>query len=183
MLMACISGMNRGESPCWPGLVSRATGRQRRSAARGILVVSPPRERPIASRPVFLSFAKAPRAVISGRDTAGPGRVLVRAVDRGIGADRPALALGLITSGPQPVQDLLPGAIQRPAAMPVIDGFPVPEPLGQIPPRAARRGAEEDPVDHHPVISQPPAARRLDTQQRSNPRTSPYGTAIDIRAP
>jgi transposase len=103
---------NRGESPCWPGLVSRATGRQRRSAARWILVVSPPRERPIASRPVFLSFAEAPRAVISGKDAAGPGRVLVRAVDRGVGADCPVLALGLITAGPQPVQDLLPGAIQ-----------------------------------------------------------------------
>jgi len=34
MRIASISGMNRGEPPCWPGLVSRATGRQRRSAAR-----------------------------------------------------------------------------------------------------------------------------------------------------
>ena len=27
--MASVSGMNRGQSPCWPGLASRATGRQR----------------------------------------------------------------------------------------------------------------------------------------------------------
>ena len=68
--------------------------------------------RPIASRPDFLSFAKAPRAVISGPDAAGSGRMLVRAGHRGIGADCPVLALGLITAGPQPVEDLLPGAIQ-----------------------------------------------------------------------
>src|ERR1022692_11913 len=116
--IASISGMNRGESPCWPGLVSRATGRQRRSAARGILVVSPPRDRPSPSRPDFLSFAKAPRTVISGQDAAGPGRVLVRAGDRGLSADRPVLTFGLITAGPQPIQDLLPGPVQRPAAMP-----------------------------------------------------------------
>src|ERR1017187_783472 len=147
MRIASISGMNRGESPCWPGLVSRATGRQRRSAARGILVVSPPRDRPIASRPDFLSFGKAPREVISGPDAAGPGCVLTGAGDRGIGAHRPVPALSLITSGPQSVQDSLPGAVQRPPAMPVIDRLPVPEALGQVPPRAARPGAEEDPDD------------------------------------
>src|ERR1017187_3409710 len=153
MRIASISGTNRGESPCWPQRVSRAMGRQRRSAARWILVVSPPRDRPIASRPDFLSFAKAPRAVISSRDTAGASRVLMGAGDGGIGADRPVLALGLITPGPQPVQDLLPGPVQGPAAMPVVDGFPVPDPFGQVPPRAARPGAEEDPVDHRPVIN------------------------------
>jgi hypothetical protein len=46
--------------------------------------------------------------------------------------------------------------------MPVIDGLPVPEPLGQVPPRAPGPGTEEDPVDHHPVIGLPatPAADR-----------------------
>ena len=70
--MAFISGMNCGQSPCWPGVVSRATGRQRWSAARWILVVSPPRDRPIASRPDFLSFAQAPREVIGGRGRRAP---------------------------------------------------------------------------------------------------------------
>ena len=62
MRIASISGMNRGESPCWPQLVSRAMGRQHRSAARWILVVRPPRDRPIASRPDFVSFVKPPRS-------------------------------------------------------------------------------------------------------------------------
>jgi hypothetical protein len=70
--MACISGVKYGESPCWPVLVSGATGRQRRSADRWILAGSPPRDWPIASRPDFLSFAKAPRQVISGPGAAGP---------------------------------------------------------------------------------------------------------------
>src|ERR1700722_1178038 len=150
MRIASISGMNRGESPCWPQLVSRAMGRQRRSAARWILVVSPPRDRPIASRPDFLSFAKAPRAVITGPGTAGPRPVLMRPGNPRIRADRPVPALGLIAPGSQALQDLLPGPIQGPAAMPVIDGLPVPEALRQVSPRAARPGPEENPVDHHP---------------------------------
>src|ERR1035438_2491476 len=121
MRMASISGTNRGESPCWPQLVSRAMGRQRRSAARWIFVVSPPRDRPIASRPDFVSFAKAPRAVISSPDAAGAGRVLMGPGDGGIRADRPVLALGRIAPGPQPIQDLLPGPVQGPAAAPPAD--------------------------------------------------------------
>ena len=66
-----------------------------------------------------------------------------------------SVPLGLIAPGPQPAQDLLPGPVQRPAAMPVIDGLPVPVPLRQVPPRAAGPGPEQDPVDHHPVIVPP----------------------------
>ena len=51
MRMARISGMNCGQSPCWPGLRIRLTGRQRRSAAnraylrkRGIKAVIPVKE-------------------------------------------------------------------------------------------------------------------------------------------
>ena len=94
----------------------------------------------------FLSIAEAPCEVISGRGAAGSGRMLIGPGDRGIGAYCPVLALGLIALGPQPVQDLLPGPVQGPAAMPVVDGFPVPETLGQVPPRAARPGTEEDPL-------------------------------------
>src|ERR1035441_3349274 len=173
MRIASISGTNRGESPCWPQLVSRAMGRQRRSAARWILVVSPPRDRPIASRPDFLSFAKAPCGVISSRDAAGAGRVLMGPGDGGVRADCPVPALGLVASGPQPVQDLLPGPVQGPAAMPVIDGLPVPEALGQVPPRAACPGTEEDPVDHRPVIG-PPAAALLRTARQEHPQALPF---------
>jgi hypothetical protein len=113
--MASSSGMNRGQSPCWPALRIRLTGRQRRSAARWILVLSPPRERPSASRPGpagFLSFAAAPRDQVYGQGAASTGGVLVGAHHGGIRADRPVLSLGLIAAGPQPVQDLLPGPVQ-----------------------------------------------------------------------
>src|SRR5258707_820448 len=49
--------------------------------------------------------------------------------------------------------------------MPVIHGLPVPEPLGQIPPRAPRPGAEENPVNHRPVITPPAAPRRISGQE------------------
>ena len=102
MRTACISGMNRGQSPCWPGLRIRATGRQRRFAARWILVLSPLRERPSPSRPSraagFLSFTAAPRDQVRGQGPARAGGMLVRADHGGIGAEPPALPLGLIAA-------------------------------------------------------------------------------------
>src|SRR5450755_3147607 len=56
--------------------------------------------------------------------------------------------------------------------MPVIDGLPVPETLGQIPPRAARPGPEEDPVDHSPVIPPPAALPRISGQE--HPQALPF---------
>src|SRR2546429_1056499 len=49
--------------------------------------------------------------------------------------------------------------------MPVIHGLPVPEPLWQIAPRAPRSGAEENPVNHHPVITPPAPPRRISGQE------------------
>jgi hypothetical protein len=109
MRTASSSGMNYGQSPCWPGGEDPAAGRHRRSAARWILVLSPPRERPSASRPGraagFLSFDGAPRGQLRGQRVAGPGGVLVRPHHGGIGADRPVLPLGFIAPSPQPAQD------------------------------------------------------------------------------
>src|SRR5689334_4656776 len=68
-----------------------------------------------------------------------------------------------------PAQDLLPGPVAGPAPMPVVDGLPVPEPLRQVPPRAPGPGPEEDPVDHHPVIGPPAAARRTGRQEDPQP--------------
>src|SRR6516162_10549768 len=111
--------MNRGQSPCWPGVKMPVTGRQRRSAARWILVDSPPRERPSASRTAratrFLSFDGAPRDQLRGQLVPGSGGVLVRADHGGIGAEGPLRPLGLIALGPQSAQDLLPGPVTRPA--------------------------------------------------------------------
>jgi hypothetical protein len=107
------SGMNCGQSPCWPGVRIRVTGRQRRSAAKWILVLSPPRDRPSASWRApprgFLSFGGAPCGQLRGQLVAGSGGVLVCADHGGIGAEGPVRALGLVAPGPQPTQDLLPG--------------------------------------------------------------------------
>jgi hypothetical protein len=72
--------------------------------------------------------------------------------------------------GAQLVQDLLPGSVPRPAAVPVIDGLPVPEPLRQVPPRPLCPGPEEDPVNHQPVIIPPVPMPRMTWQQRLPPR-------------
>ena len=136
-------------------------------------MLSPPRERPSPSRPGraagFLSFAAAPRDQVRGQGPARAGGMLVRADHRGIGAERPVLALGLIAADPQPVQDLLPGPVTRPAAMPVIDSLPVPEPLRQVTLRATGPGPEEDPVDHHPVVGPPAAPQRIGGQEHPQP--------------
>jgi hypothetical protein len=61
---------------------------------------------------------------------------------------RPRLPDCLVTTCAQLAQGLLPGAISYPAAaVPVIDGLPVPEPLRQIPSRASGPGPVEDPVE------------------------------------
>ena len=67
------------------------------------------------------------------------------------------------------VADLLPGPVTRPAAMPIIDSLPVPEPLRQVMLRATGPGPEEDPVDHHPVIGPPAAPQRIDGQEHPQP--------------
>ena len=48
--------------------------------------------------------------------------------------------------------------------------LPVPEPLRQIPPRVARTGPVEDPVNHQPVIIPPVPLPRMPGQQRLQPR-------------
>ena len=147
------------------------TGRQRRSAARWILVVRPPRERPSASRPGgFLSFATAPCGQFGRQHAAGAGGVLVRAHHGGVRAEGPVFPLGLIAPGPQRIQDLFPGPIQRPAAMPPIDALPVPEPRRQVTPRAAGPGTEQDPINHHAVIVPPVPLSRMRGHQRRQPR-------------
>ena len=181
--IASISGVKYGEPPCWPGLVSRAMGGsagQRPgeswwSARRGTARSPPGR---------ISCHSLKPRAVIGGPGAAGAGRMLMGPGDRGIGADRPVLALGLIAPGPQPVQDLLPGPVQGPAAMPATDRPFSSRSPPQVPPRAPRPGPEEDPVDHRPVIGPPPSPRRISRQQHpkalpfliGQPRSWPGGT-------
>lgn len=102
-------------------MVTRLIGRHRLSAARWILLVSPPRERPIASRDGlvarFLSFAAAPCVHVQGcddlqrhigrRNTARSGGVLMSPYDCSIDTNRPVLAFGHVSSSTQLVEYLL----------------------------------------------------------------------------
>jgi hypothetical protein len=54
--------------------------------------------------------------------------------------------------------------------MPLIHRQPVPILSRQVPPRAARPGPEQDPVDRAPVISPPAPAPGVTRQQRLKPR-------------
>jgi len=175
------SGKKASESWRCPALVTRASGRHPESASRWILVVSPPLDRPSASR--FLSFGSAPdagrgaqrrprqlhRIHICWRRVPRPGRVLVRPHRRGIHRHSPPLPFRLIAPRAQTVQDHLPGPVPRPAPMPVIDGLPVPKPLRQIPPWAAHPGPEQNPINHQPVIIPPVPLPRMSRQQRLQP--------------
>src|SRR3954466_10702432 len=84
-----ITGSNPRASLRWPALVTLASGRARLSAARGILVLRPPRERPSAAgsrlvpaqRPDFLSFDPAPRAL----DRWAAGRLVQRGRGEALG--------------------------------------------------------------------------------------------------
>jgi hypothetical protein len=140
-------------------------------------VLSPPRERPSPSRPAGLpdSCHSPPPPVTrsAGRGPPRAGGMLVRADHGGIGADRPVLALGLIAAGPQPVQDLPPGPVTRPAAIPDIDSLPVPEPLRQVTLRQPIRVRKKIPLIHHPVIAhRPPRGGSAGRNTRSRSHSS-----------
>ena len=106
---------NRVESPACPAVSSSARGRPLPSRAAWILLVGPPRVRPSAS---------AARAVCgvclltgpSPCDPSGAGGVLVgphdRRVDRHLPYDRP----NRVVPDLDVVEELLPGAVPRPAA-------------------------------------------------------------------
>ena len=112
-----------------PGAGDPGQRPDRESAAKWILVVSPPRDRPSASRshglpavapPAarFLSFGSAPpasrdaqhghgqplRVDVLGRLVPGPGRVLVSADHCRVNRRTPRLTFPLVAPGPQPVQ-------------------------------------------------------------------------------
>src|SRR5205823_13707255 len=114
-----------------------------------------PRERPKSSRSPSaapsLSFAGAPCSRLGGADdllgglngqmprrtTPGTGGVLMSPHYRRVGPHRPtrigcALSI-LVAAAAQLIQDRGPGALGRPAVMPVVNRFPVPVATGQIP--------------------------------------------------
>ncbi len=77
---ACGGGRGRAgwcASPAGPGVTTKASGRQRLTAARWILMVRPPRDRPGHGRP----------ARRRGPPPAGPDGVLMSPDDRGVDRD------------------------------------------------------------------------------------------------
>ncbi len=159
-------------------------------------MLSPPRERPSASRSTaaagveseFLSFDPAPcvtrgrrrsrhqrhqplRRHVLGWVVPGSSRVPVRPDHGRVHANRPLRPGVAVTTGLQRRQDHLPGAIGGPAPMPPMQGSEVPIAARHIPPRRPGPGPPQDPVDHLPVIVPPAsAARRPVRQQRLQPK-------------
>ncbi|GAA4611163.1 hypothetical protein GCM10023195_47140 [Actinoallomurus liliacearum] len=95
--------------------------------------------------------------------------MLVCPHDGGVDADGPIQPADRIVVDLQMGQDRIEGAVTGPPAIPLIDGFPVPIPLGQVPPRRAGGQLPQHPVQHGAVIQPPPAAGRLGRQQRLDP--------------
>lgn len=112
---------NAGASPDWPGMRTKAKGRQRLSAGRWILVVRPPRERPRA-----WWSGSPPRAPL-----AGPARVLVGTDDGGVDGDDPVEVAVSVGLGEQSGEHLHPGAVGGPIPQPVVDALPRPKRSGR----------------------------------------------------
>lgn len=156
-VMTCT---NAGASPAWPGVSTKAGGLQRLSAARWILVVSPPRERPRAWS------AGSP----FGPLLTGPGGVLVSADDRGVDGDDPVEVAFGVGLGEQGGEDPRPGPVRGPHTQAVVGALPRAEVLGQVHPLRPGAVLERDRVDHLPVNTPPPTPPRCPgRQQRLDP--------------
>jgi hypothetical protein len=137
-------------------------------------VVTPPRERPSASRselaPDVVSFDGAPcvhhggredlRVDVAGCQQPGSGGVLVSPDYPGVDAYGPFPVLVLIGTAAQLIENPLPRSITGPAAMAVVDGLPVPVDTRQVPPRGDTAGPPDHPVDHYAVIGPPATPTR-----------------------
>jgi hypothetical protein len=74
-----------------------------------------------------------------------------------------------IDLGLDPPKQPLPGAVRRPAAMPLVNGLPGAVPVRQVTPLHARPDPVQHPVDHLPMIPPPATAAVAHRQQRLEP--------------
>jgi hypothetical protein len=118
-------------SAAWPALKRQRARLPSPSTRAWILVVRPPRERPIARAPLFL----------------GASRMPMNTHDRTV--DKDLLDVGIAGQG---VEDALPDATLPPACEPLVDAVPGPERLGQIAPRRSRAGHPQDRLDEQPIV-------------------------------
>jgi hypothetical protein len=121
------------------------------------------------------------RGDVGGRLASGARRMLVRADHRGVDRDRPVPTLAQVGVEAQLVENLDPGAIAGPAAMPVVDGLPVPILGWQVPPRQPAPGPPEHSIEHRTVIGPPPTLLQgLVGQQRLQPSPLRVGQIMAI---
>ncbi len=100
----------------------------------------------------------------------------------GVDRDRPLRAFALVGVAAHLVEDPHPGAGSGPAAMPVVDGLPVPVLGRHVPPRHPTAGSPQHAVDHGPVIGPPsPPASCLAGQQRLQPSPFLVGQIVAIK--
>ncbi len=105
---------------------------------------------------------------------AGSGRILMSTTRSRVHThDAPVDAALHVGIGLQSLKDSCPGAVGRPASMPIMNGLPAPETRRKIPPGNACPQTEKNAVDHCPVV---PSARNpsdrpsapSSTRRRSN---------------
>lgn len=159
---------NAGASPAWPGVTTKASGRQRLLAARWILVVKP--------RGNVRGHGRPARRL--GPLLTGPGGVLVGANDGGVDRDDPVEVAFGVGLGEQSGEDLLPGAVGGPRPQPVVGTLPRPKVLGQVHPGCPGAVLERDRVDHLPVITPPSSPLRCPVRQQ---RLDPHPLGISQR--
>jgi hypothetical protein len=178
-----VGAMNFGQSPYWPGLVTRVMGLHRRAATRRTLVVSPPRERRSASR-----AARAPRFLSSG------SAPWPRRAGRG-GRQQRAGARALRWSPRRLSSPSLPPGRTRPATRPGSSPRSRPATSGDAARRrcsssrtpaaghvtAAGPGPEQDPVDHRAVVDPTVPLPRLRRHQRRQPLPFLIGQVMTIQ--
>lgn len=178
MQIAVMSGMNRGQSPCWPGVRIRVRGQQR--PVRGqVDLGAQPAAGPAQGLPAGRARGRVlvirwcppwpgPRAGRGGprRHAGAPGPRWNRCSPSSP-CPRPHRSQRAARPGPSP------------RSHPATSGDPgyrrsllVPEPLRQVPPRAACPGPKENPVDHRPVIPPPAALPGIGRQE--HPQALPF---------
>ena len=165
------SGMNCGQSPCWPGVKMRVTGRQPRSAARWILVVRPPRDRPSASwRPArrILVIRRCPVTSSAGGSCRAPAACWCAriTVESALRAQSGPSAWSHPARSRSRTFCQVPSSDQRRCRLYAV--FQCPYSPGRSRQGQPVRVRKQDPVDHHPVITpaaSPPGIGRHRRQQ------------------
>jgi hypothetical protein len=108
-----------------------STGLPKASTSAWILVVSPPRDRPIACGPFFSCT----------------GAVLMRAHDSGV--DHHVFVVVIVR---QQLENSLENPAPGPPAEALVDDFPITEALRKVTPRDARPISEQNGLDEQPII-------------------------------